>query len=365
MLLLLSAACATHPTPSTTLEPSTLIVNQGKQQPFLNVSIAAFVNKSSDKGGLSRIYAPIREIEANYLPVLLRTTLNDSGNWGAVKVAPLPDPSSEVQVTASILESTALELRLHVHVEDSRKVIWVDKIYDARAQAGDYEDEKNIGDDVFQPLFNRIANDIYRARAGLSEHDGATILQASLLRYAIALSPETFSSYLIQDGKGAIKVAGLPAENDDMYLRVKKIRAVEYKFDDVMDEQFSSFFEKLRGVYPFWQRYSYELLAYNDHIKATGSTSDERAPAGSWAATEDVYRTYKEYKLNEDELRELAKSFKSETHRSVSELEGHEIELTGPLADQYRKWREILRKIYAEERQGTGKQAEVKSASGG
>ena len=54
--------------------------------------------------------------------------------------------------------------------------------------------------------------------------------------------------------------------------------------------------------------------------------------------------------MNEDELRELADSFKTEIHPTISELEGKVIELSGPLEDQYRQWRALLQTLYIQER---------------
>jgi hypothetical protein len=65
---------------------------------------------------------------------------------------------------------------------------------------------------------------------------------------------------------------------------------------------------------------------------------------------ERVYKTYKEYKLNEDELRELSNSLTTEIKPTVAELDGHVIELVGSFGAQYNEWREILAKLYQSER---------------
>jgi len=341
----LSGCATTGKKPVAPPKPEPLIIGQHDSPPFLNVSIATFVNENMGKSATSRIYAPIREAEVSYLPVLLRNTLNNAGHWGAVRVSPEPNPSSEVQVTAKVLASTALELKLHVTVVDSRGATWIDKDYDEAAGPQTYAGD--IGDDAFQSLFNQIANDMYRA---LPAVDAKDLLRASALRYAISLSPQTFSRYLKTDNHGIMQVVGLPAQDDKMYHRVAKIRAAEYKFEDVMDDQYSAFYDRLRTTYPYWQQLSYELLHYNRHLNTTGSKSDIQPRVGTWSATRDVYDTFKEYKLNEDELRELATTFKSETHRNILALEGQVIELNGPLQDQYKKWRKILDQIYSLER---------------
>ena len=345
--------CASRPPDIRPREP--LIVSGENPAPYLNVSIAAFTNENLGKGGKNRIFAPIREAEADYLPVLLRNALNESGHWGAVRVLPAANPYAEVQVRASILKSNALGLKLHVDVNDSRGMVWLDKIYTVMAHPSDYTGDP--GDDALGSIFNLIANDMYKARLGITRKDATNILRAAKLRFAASLSPQSFSSYLKKDAKGVVHIAELPARDDKMYARVTKIEGAEYKFEDVMNDQYSAFYQKLRVIYPVWQADSYELLKYNKYINAIGTKFDFKRDAGSWGATKDVYETFKEYKMNEDELRELASTFKSETKPGTLALEGHTIELQGPLEDQYRQWRKILARIYAAEAmapQGTG-----------
>lgn len=348
--MFLPAACTSRAIPEPVVEPEELIRAGEPPVYYLNVSIAVFDSQDLEDARLGRIYTPVREVEANYLPILLRDTLIETGFWGAVKVAPTTDIAAEVQVSATILTSTALDLALHVVVTDSRGATWLDDIYEGAASAEIYARDESGRMNPFQPLYNRIANDIHRAAMKLLPGEVTTIVRASLLRYAIALAPQAFSSYLEEDENGLVEVTRLPAVEDRMYLRVKRIRESEYNFTELMDEQYDRFFRQLQNVYPYWQRYSYELLTYNDRIAAKGSSSSSRKRPGTWEATEDVYRTFKEYKLNEDELRELADSFRNEAHPTVTELEGNVIELSGPLQDQYRKWRTILQRIYAEER---------------
>ena len=49
------------------------------------------------------IFPEIRKAEARYLPYLLRQTLVETQAWGAVRVLPKPDKSSELQLTGKIL----------------------------------------------------------------------------------------------------------------------------------------------------------------------------------------------------------------------------------------------------------------------
>lgn len=313
----------------------------------LNVSILLFDTK--DPSQLSRIYQPIRNAEAAYLPVLLRSTLDESGFWGAVSVVPTLDTASEVFVTAQIIQSDAVQLTIQFKVFDSRGVTWIEREYTDYALPASYEQEVTVTADPFQDLFNELANDMAVVLGQLAQHERASLLDTAMLRYAVLLSPEAFSSYLVTDELGQLKLNGLPAFNDPLYQQVQDIRGREFAIQDVVDEHFENFYADMQRVYPYWRQSSFELLAYNNQL-GSGTSSGAR---GTWPEVERVYRLYKERKLNEDELRELANSFEREIDPTVAELEGRVIELQGSLLTQYETWRRILREIYAEKTANT------------
>ncbi len=310
--------------------------------PF-NVSILLFDGAGGSEP-LNRIYEPIRDAEAAYFPVVLKRTLDDSGHWGAVSVVPTKDAASEVFVQGAILESNALQMVLRIRVVDSRGIVWFERLYQSRAVLAEYEKDALVSHDPFQAIFNRVANDMAKYLHDLPPEAESALLDTAMLRYAILLSPDAFSSYLQTSPEGVVELTGLPARNDPLYRRVHEIRKREFAVQDVVDQHFSHFFHDMRQVYPYWRQSSFELLAYNNEL-------DEK-PDGrrrnSWSEVERVYRLYKERKLNEDELRELANSFEREIEPTVAELEGRVIELQGSLVDQYITWRRILREIYQE-----------------
>ena len=346
VVLLVLTGCATNEVaPTETLpDPVNVPLNRASDSADepLNVSIVSFEGESP-----SRIYEPIREAESAYLPVQLRDTLIESGSWGAVNVVATSDVAAELLVTAEIVESDAVTLALAIEVKDSRGRIWLDKTYRDYATDYPYEALLNLADDPFQDLFNQIANDMAEVLEQQDATDYSEILDTAMLRYAILLSPDAFSGYLLTDETGLVSMQGLPARNDPLYRRVRDLRLREFAMQDIVDEHFDNFYQDMQRIYPYWRQASYELLVYNDQL----SGREQRGVrSGSWAAVESVYRTYKELKLNEDELRELAGSFEREIAPTVTELEGRVIELQGSLTTQYKTWRRILREIYSETR---------------
>jgi len=349
-VILLLTSCASAPPAAlvlpTPLENPLARAAQLQSDP-LNVSIVLLNAVAPGAKPVSRIYAPIREAESAYLPVQLRNTLDESGYWGAVNVVASEDVAAEVLVTGSINQSDAVTLALDIEVRDSRGHVWIQKTYTDYATDYGYETLENTADDPFQDLFNEISNDMAVVQQQLAANDYDKILDSSMLRYAMLLSPEAFSSYLNIDETGEVVMQGLPARNDPLYRRVRQIREREYSMQDIVDEHFENFYDDMQTIYPYWRQSSYELLVYNGQLE----DRQYRGPrSGSWAAVESVYRTYKELKLNEDELRELASSFEREIAPTVTEMEGRVIELQGSLSAQYMTWRKLLRQIYAETR---------------
>ncbi len=337
--LILIVSCASTTPPVAPEQPRTvpLIIAVAEKDPALNVSIVVFAKGQGNPA--------LRSAEADYLPSVLRETLVESGHWGAVRVVPRIDPTAEVLVTAEIRSSNGVDLMLYVRARDSTGRIWIDKDYSDWATDHGYDFSEEILKEPFVDLFNLVANDMLKVRETLVDQELARILDTAMLRYAVALSPEVFNRYLIKNEDGTIEVSGLPARTDPMYSRARKIRESEYKFIDIVDEQYENFYLKMRETYSYWRRYSYELTEYNEKIEQSGAKR-KRSRESVWVAMEDVYRTYKESKMNEDALRELASSFDSEITPIVTELEGTVVELNGTLEAQYEAWRTLLRKIY-------------------
>jgi len=63
----------------------------------------------------------------------------------------------------------------------------------------------------------------------------------------------------------------------------------------------------------------------------------------------DGFNISKQAEIHRMAIQELSESFGSEMKPVVMEFKGKEYELTGSAEEQYKHWRELLRKIYYEE----------------
>jgi len=179
----------------------------------------------------------IRQAESRYLPYVLRNTLENSNQWGAIRVLPQADPSAELLVTAEILKSDGVKLSLQVSAWDSTGRAWIDKVYTGDPDPEAYREGAGFIE-PFQALLNQIANDLYRVRSSLDEKDLERVINVSQLRYAAALSPEAFGEHLVENPDGSVQLNRLPATNDPMFSRVKRIRQGEYLFVDAVDQHY-------------------------------------------------------------------------------------------------------------------------------
>ncbi len=291
------------------------------------------------------IFPDIRQAEAQYLPVLLRQALVDSGAWGVVRVLPRPDVSSELLVEGRILHSDGLRLVLEISARDASGQIWLERVYHDEAGEADYPVKP--GDDPFADLYRAIANDLLARREQLAVSDYRRIRQVSLLRYAQGLSPEAFSGYLASGEDGRYRVQRLPAEDDPMVSRVQRIRNQEYLFIDTVDEQYTEQREQLAATYDLWRQYGREQALYREQYPQRVAERERHGSRGSFVAMEQAYNAYRSSKIQEQDLRELAAGFNNEVAPTVISTRGRVFRLEGSLESRYAEWREILQAIFA------------------
>jgi hypothetical protein len=351
-LLLWLAGCTTVPEEP---EPSVLAVLVAESLALdvatsgrggLNVNIRVFESDQTTPGSIYLAAAQVRSVEQRYLPYVLKTTLDRSGHWGAVRVVPRNDPSAEILVVGRVVVSTGVELKLHLRVVDATGRVWIDQVYHDVADDIDYATDPNFVIDPFRDLYHRVANDMAVVASQLNEQDHEEIVNTATVRYGQLLSSQAFNRYLIPDGQ-RVRLTGLPAADDPLYLGVQKIRESEYLFTDSVDAYYESLYRTLGPIYAWWRYYSFELVMGNERLAGIDATRG--ATRGSWYAMERTYKTFKEAKMNQDALRELSESFDRETAPTTTEIAGRVVRLNGTIDTQYEAWRRILAEMYDEE----------------
>jgi hypothetical protein len=291
------------------------------------------------------IFPEIRKAEAKYMPVMLRQVLVNSGDWGVVRVLPDAQESSELLVSGTIVHSDGQRLELHIKVLDATGAQWLDKAYSGVTTPAAYP--VKVPGDPYLSVYEQIAGDLLAVRRQKSAKQLADIRQVALLRYAAGLAPAVFASYLTHTPTGEYQVVRLPAEDDPMLVRIKRIRDQEYLFIDTVDEQYAKLSEEMAPTYNLWRQFGAEQAAYKDEYQGRVSSRESQGQRGSFAALEQGYNAYKWSKIHEQDLDELALGFNNEVAPTVMEVSGTVFKLSGTLDSQYTEWREILQRIFA------------------
>lgn len=291
------------------------------------------------------IFPEIRKAEAKYMPVILRETLIDSGDWGVVRVLPETLESSELLVTGRILHSDGQRLELQIQARDATGAQWLDKAYTGTTTPADYP-VKAPGD-PYQQVYSQIAADLLVVRRQKTARQLSDISEIALLRYASELAPEVFSTYLASSAEGSYTLLRLPAADDPMMARVIRLRDQEYLFIDTVDEQYARLAQEMAPTYNLWRQYGAEQADYRSEYQSRVASRDSQGRRGSFAALEQTYNAYKWSKIHEQDLDELALGFNNEVAPTVMEVSGTVFKLSGGLDAQYTEWRGILQRIFA------------------
>ena len=317
------------------------------EQRMLDIGLAIFspgipLNEASHS--MLGIFPEIRKAEAQFMPVLLRQVLLTANAWGVVRVLPDEQIISELLVTGKIRQSNGSRLELAIKAMDATGRQWLDKTYVDEASPLDYPVTE--GSDPYIDLYRQIANDLLEYRQGLDERQLGAIRQVAFLRYAASLSEEAFGGYLQQDEQGIYSVVRLPADGDPMIARVERIRDQEHLFVDTVDEQYVDLFNEMVATYSLWREYSREQAIYKEDYQERAQTKERIGRRGTFSAMEQTYNTYKQTKIQEQDLDEMATGFNNEVAPTVMESSGRVFRLSGNLNSQYNEWRGILREIF-------------------
>jgi len=371
--LTLLTSCATTEVVTTASQPVMIAETPIDDELRLDVMILPFdpsLERIETAEGDIPISAEVRRAESRYQAYHLKETLEQTGNWGVVRVIPSPASFQPLLVEAKILDSDGENLRISVRTVDAAGSVWIDKEYSDSASKYAYQ---SVREDPFQDIYNQIANDLLKAHQARATSSITNIQNVARLKFAADLSPESVSGYLQTDRRGRVTIAQLPAENDIVMQRISRLREQENLFVDTMDDYYLNFYRDVKPSYDEWRYATYDeavrlrqmqkqarnrLLAGAALIAGgvyAGSQSDTwagdaaaaGAVVGGIGAVKSGMDRYKQAEIHEQALAELTQSLGMEIEPNVLQIEGQSIELEGTIDSQYNQWRRILKEIYA------------------
>lgn len=371
------SGCATQNVKSTTFTP---IVSDNASTPedeLLDIGISIFQPGLDDipRNREELTFSDVRMAETYFASFELAQALQNSGNWGVVRVIPGDLSSSDLGITGTILQSDGETMRLHVTVKDSTGKTWIDREYEEVVSKYSYDPRMRRSEDAFQGLFNKIANDLYTYKENsIDREDTLKIRTVSQIQFARDFAPQVFDDYLEQGRDGTLQVARLPAENDPILNRIENIRERDYLYVDALQDYYSNFVRQMEIPYTEFRRMSYDEVLKMDRLAADSrrnmimgvaailgglaATQSNNAAAyysspvilasGGWLI-KDAFSKGDERQLHVETLAELGNSLEAEIAPQTIELEERTITLTGSVEAQYDQWRELLADIYASE----------------
>ncbi|NND60982.1 MAG: hypothetical protein HKN49_12015 [Gammaproteobacteria bacterium] len=377
--ILVLAGCVHEEVITINATPALSAVESVPEELLLDVGVRVFdANVPDDirEQNEMRLVAGVRDAEARYMPYVLRDTLQETGHWGAVRVLPRGSETVDLTITARIIQSDGERLVLEISAIDATGRVWIDAHeYSDLAGRLNYRDDMAASDqDPFQDLYNEVANDLLAFRNTLDNEQIARLREITELRFAAEIAPTSFAGY-VADNDGRTVVRRLPARDDPMLGRVRKIRERDLLFIDTLDQHYSVFARQVGPAYDDWRRFNYEevveLRRLEREIKnrtiagaalivgglAVDASSDDpwasySGRVGALAGVSAVLSTLPmrpEIQVHAETMRELGDSFELEVRPAVLEIEGKTITLTGSVDEQFEQWRELLREIYSTE----------------
>ena len=388
-LAMLVAGCVVHDTRPLPKINATQASSEIPAEELLDVAVRVFdpgvpseIAKNEQALNKKRIYPDIRAAESRYVATMLRGTLENSGQWGAVRVCPENVQFVDVSVSGKIVESTGAKLALTVTVKDSSGRVWLNnKQYASAADTGSYKTDSALrARDPFQNVYSEVANDMLTAREALTAQNRRDIRRVTQLEFAKDLAPQAMDGYLSKDRKGLASVTRLPATDDPISARIERIRERDAGVVDAVNGYYANFADEMSVSYGQWRRASFEeiekeqrtlnqartrtylgaaavvasvfvpqqcgLYDYNCRRLSTGVRT--AAAIGGAASILSGLKKYSDSKTHAQALKELSESFQNEVAPQVVDVEGRALKLTGTAEEQYREWRELLHQMYLE-----------------
>jgi hypothetical protein len=357
------------------MTPPEQLEREQAESELLDIGIAIFdpnVPEDYDEQIKLLIQPDIRRAEANYMPYFAKNLLQSTGNWGAVRVVPRPTHAVDVSITGKILHSNGESMSVEISVSDATGTEWFTREYEALASKYAYDDGIPPGIDPFQTIYKNLADDLLDYRKTLSTEHIHEIRATAEMKFAQDFAPDAFADHIGETEKGEFVLRRLPAEDDPMLGRVRKVREREYLFIDTLDEYYENFQREMYPAYQSWRKATYdEAIAYNE-LRAQSTAraiGGAVAIAGGIAAMSESSNAYvdtsgivsimsgamllktaiakrDEAQMHAQVLEEVGVAAEAEIMPYTIELENQSVRLQGNVDEQYEELRGILRRLY-------------------
>jgi len=262
LILILFTGCATFNAQK--VGPTTIMKAKEEilEEQLLDVGILVFESDkiTEEQAKKEHTSQEIRKAERHFMPYHLKSTIQQSSYWGAVRVLPGETESIDVLVKGKVLESNGEHLILQIEVMDVTQKNWFSKKYKSKASLAFYSGNRAGEKDAYQDLYNTISNDMATYLMKLPPEEVKKIRTVSKLKFAQDFAPSVYNGYLTKDKKNLIAINRLPADGDTIMTRLLKIREREYMYVDTLNEYYEEYYANMWPSYENWRKLNYEEL---------------------------------------------------------------------------------------------------------
>ena len=328
------------------------------------------------------IFPEIRKAEARYMPYHLKKTLESTGLWGGVWVLPERSKAIDLIVVGRIEKSDGFDVELKIGVWDIVGTQWVNKTYKSNIAKSSYSKRRDITQDPYQNIFNKIANDLLQIKQSKARDELIRLSQTGEIRFASELIP-VYDDYISKNKKNVYSRERLPSEDDEIMQRILEVQEREFLLLDTLNEYYGQLYENLSQPYEDWRRLSREdMITYEelqrsartrkilgavalagalatDGDSRASSTARQMAIYGGMEAMRSGFSKASEAKIYQESLKESGADFDAQAQPLVIELEGQTIRLSGSAEEKFQEWRRLLKEIYIDETGFTIPQAQA------
>lgn len=342
------------------------------EEELLDIGILLFDPNIPDEDN-ELIFPEIRKAEARYIPYHLKKTLQDTGFWGGVWVLPEKSEAIDLIISGRIEVSNGLDVSIRIGAWDITGKEWVNKVYSSTVAQSSYSKRRDLTQDPYQNIYNKIANDLVKIKQDLKQQQLQRINEIGDIRFAAELIPGVYKDYLTKNKKNIYEAQRLPDDGDSMMQRVYNIQEREFLLLDTLNEYYAQLYENISQPYEDWRKLSREDMITYEELKKSArtrqilgvtaligaivsdgdsqasSTMQQMAIYGGMEAMKSGFGKASEAKIYKESMKELGTAFDSEAEPLIIELEGQTIRLTGSAQEKFLEWRKLLKQIYTDE----------------
>lgn len=342
------------------------------EEELLDIGILLFDPNIPDEDK-ELIFPEIRKAEARYIPYHLKKTLQDTAFWGGVWILPEKSEAIDLIISGRIEVSNGLDVSIRIGAWDITGKEWVNKVYSSTIAQSSYSKRRDLTQDPYQNIYNKIANDLVQIKQDLKQQELQRINEIGDIRFAAELIPGVYKDYLTKNKKNIYEAVRLPDNEDSMMQRVYNIQEREFLLLDTLNEYYAQLYENISQPYENWRKLSREDMITYEELKKSARTrkmlgaaaligaivSDGDSQAsksmqqmaiyGGMEAMKSGFSKTSEAKIYKESMKELGTAFDTEAEPLIIELEGQTIRLTGSAQEKFLEWRKLLKQIYTDE----------------